>query len=551
MEIVTEERTYEGIHAIPSLVMAAIESSGIRCHIDELCRDRIGKGCFLSPGMAVKAMVGTMVERGKRPLYRVSDYYSTAPTDKLFGNLVDNNSLSDTVLADRLDDVFELDAEQVLLDCYGKLRDMYGFASDRLFMDATNYTMFGKKYVETQFSHDLKLIENGITVKDSPIPAFGGNPKDGHSDKVQMNLAHVVDANGIPMFSKSYDGNTSDIKMNEDMIEFLIRAVDVRSMILMADCKLCTEDILSHLMSSSMSFVTKVPLNFNGRLKETVISSTRDDIMDESVTRPGRRYYQTTDTVDGRKVRVIAYVLPGAESKAKGFIEGTGLKNAEKKLKSLKSRRFFCEDDAMDAFRQTIEGLDADCYTADPVVYEDPAAEKRHGDGKLFRVRSDNIRIDGSKIRDAVSSHAIQVLVTNLPFSDAPSENKRIKASADDVIDLYLEQYKAEAGFKMMKSGMDIANVYIHTPSRISAMAFVVSLATMICKTLDHVLKETKPPGERRRTVKVLADMHMNTIVKYDRRNDRLSVMGNPGATQDVFALVDRLNIDPQHLMGY
>ncbi|WP_400234074.1 hypothetical protein [Methanomethylophilus alvi] len=107
------------------------------------------------------------------------------------------------------------------------------------------------------------------------------------------------------------------------------------------------------------------------------------------------------------------------------------MRNAEKKLKSLKSRRFFCEDDAMDAFRQTIAGLDADCYTADPVVYKDPAAEKRHGDGKLFRVRSDNIRIDGSKIRDAISSHAIQVLITNLPFSDTPSENKRTGAPTE------------------------------------------------------------------------------------------------------------------------
>lgn len=85
----------------------------------------------------------------------------------------------------------------------------------------------------------------------------------------------------------------------------------------------------------------------------------------------------------------------------------------------------------MDAFRQTIAGLDADCYTADPVVYKDPAAEKRHGDGKLFRVRSDNIRIDGSKIRDAISSHAIQVLITNLPFSDTPSENKRTGAPTE------------------------------------------------------------------------------------------------------------------------
>lgn len=37
-------------------------------------------------------------------------------------------------------------------------------------------------------------------------------------------------------------------------------------------------------------------------------------------------------------------------------------------------------------------------------------AEKRHGDGELFRVRSDIIRIDRSKIRDAISSHATQVV---------------------------------------------------------------------------------------------------------------------------------------------
>lgn len=383
------------------------------------------------------------------------------------------------------------------------------------------------------------------------MPAFGGNAKDGHNDRVQMNFSHVVDNNGITMVSKSYDGNTSDVVMNRDMIGFLAKAIDMKSIILMADCKLCVDDILGSLISMESAFVTKVPASFNGKLRDAVISSFDTDSMDESPSRPGRKVYEAAEKLHGADVRVIAYVLPGAERDSERFIREGGLKRAEKKLKSLKRQRFFCEDDAMDAFRQAIDGMDAGCYTADPIVYEDVAAEKRHDDGKLFRVRSDNIRVDESKLAEAVRKHSVQVLITNLPYSPEHSEEPRERASADDVIDLYLEQYKAEAGFKMMKSGMDVGKVYIHTPSRITAVAFIVSLATTVCKTIDHVLKETRPSGERRRTLKALADIHTNTIVKYDRAHDRLTVMGFPGATADVFALVERLRIDPQHLLGY
>lgn len=162
MEIITEERTYEGVPAIPSLVMAAMESSGIREHIDECCRALDQSDCKLSPGMAVKALVGAMVERGKRPLYRVYDYYSTAPVDKLFGPNVKNSSLSDTVLASRLDTVFRLDMQQVQLEIYEMLKEKYGFETKQLFLDATNYTMFGLCYLMAQIEHDLHLKEMGI-----------------------------------------------------------------------------------------------------------------------------------------------------------------------------------------------------------------------------------------------------------------------------------------------------------------------------------------------------------------------------------------------------
>ena len=513
MEIISEERTYEGIPALPSLVMAVMESSGIREYIDTCCGTERSDCLFLTSGMAVKALVGTMIERGKRPLYCVSDYYSMAPVDKLFGTFVKHESLSDAVIAKRLDTVFNLNTETVLYECYKKLREKYGFSTERLFLDATNYTMFGIKYAESQLEHNAVLIENGIEIKESPMPAYGGNAKDKNNDRVQMNLGCVVDENGIPMFGKSYDGNVSDIRIDEDMIGLLGKFTDMKSIILMADCKLCTNEILGSWISSDIAFVTKVPFNFNSKLKETVLSSVQCSTMTESKTRPKRKYFQTTDEINGTQVRVIAYMLPHAEKDSEKFLKGPGLEKATKKLKSLKSRRFFCEDDALDAFRNTLKELDGECYIADPKVYADEAAEKRHGDGKLYRVESENVRVDESKLRNAVISHAVQVLITNLPFSADHSDNPRKEASADDIIDLYLEQYKVEAGFKMMKSGMNVADVYIHTPSRITAVAFIVCLATTVCKTMDFVLRKKKEPGKRRITVKSLADIHANTIV--------------------------------------
>ena len=153
MEIIRDERTYEGLPAVPALVMALMESSGIRSMIEEECGED-GSTAVLSAGMTVKALVGAMVERGKRPLYRVGDYFSTAPNDKLFGPYCNAASLSDTNLSHRLNDLFHLDGRMVLYKAYQLLGQKYGFDTRSLFLDGSNYTMFGLKYEETEAEHD-------------------------------------------------------------------------------------------------------------------------------------------------------------------------------------------------------------------------------------------------------------------------------------------------------------------------------------------------------------------------------------------------------------
>lgn len=98
--------------------------------------------------------------------------------------------------------------------------------------------------------------------------------------------------------------------MNRDMIDFLHKVLDMRSYVPMTDCKMSVEELIDGLNVKGTRFVTKVPANFNGRLRDTVVSSVLSGRMDESPTRRGRVRYETRDTIRGRSLRVIAYIIP-------------------------------------------------------------------------------------------------------------------------------------------------------------------------------------------------------------------------------------------------
>ena len=551
MEIDRNPKTYEGIPLVPGMMMALMEDSGVRELIDRRCRPYDPSRRELTHGMAAKAIIGTMFEKGKTPLYCVENFYATAPCDLLFGEGVGNDSLSDTNLASRIDIIHASDTVALIDEAYvlitGKLGLERGYCQ---FIDATNYTMYGEKYVLRELEYEDMLAEKGIYIREAPVPKYGGNAKDKRNDLVQLNIHTVTDSNGVLKYSRSYSGNVSDIEMNRDTVKHLISRTDVEESIIIADSKLYTADLLKTMISSGMLFITKVPLNFNGKLHERMERSVLLGGLDES-NRKGRMVFDTAEDVEGSECRVIAYALDSSRRDSEAFIRGKGLESMRKALVSLKRRRFFCEDDALSAFREVIGGGFADAYAASPEVYVDERLRKSTPDGPFFRVCAKDLRIDESKMGSAVNMHALQVLITNIPFSKEHSEDIRRCGSADDVIELYLEQAKEEANFKMMKSGMAIGDVYIHTPARISAVAALVSLATMMSSAVNAKLRQERQKGERRMTVKRFRDLNVRGLLWYNRRKDTLSVTGGNGTAKMFFEYFDRLGIDPQMLLGH
>ena len=72
------------IQAAPVLAMAFFEQKGLTELIDS--RFDLDKRIKLTPGNAVKAMVGQMMStERRRALFGLNDFYVQAPTERLFG----------------------------------------------------------------------------------------------------------------------------------------------------------------------------------------------------------------------------------------------------------------------------------------------------------------------------------------------------------------------------------------------------------------------------------------------------------------------------------
>ena len=87
------------------------------------------------------------------------------------------------------------------------------------------------------------------------------------------------------------------------------------------------------------------------------------------------------------------------------------------------------------------------------------------------------------------AEHDPVVLATNIPFATEDCEIVRHEATASTVLGLYLDQYKVEYTYRLMKSAMGVDSVYVRTPQRSDALLSVVAVATLISGIIDALLR--------------------------------------------------------------
>jgi transposase len=547
----------ESISAGSALGMAMMKAIGIPEYIDDNTGwDRSQR--VLSPGNALKAICGTMfTENLKRSLTGISSFYGYSPVDTLFGAKVDHQSLNDVSLGRAMDTVFGGDLELLYYNIASRAKAQYGIISKYYHLDGSNITVV----------RDPNR-EYGELDDDVPRPMLG-HPKDGHTDRLQYNFECVADDNGLPVYFKTHDGNTTDNRMDTDALALMADFMSDNRIVAVADCKLVNEDTVNSLIWNNIPFVSKCPDNYAEKVRSFIVK----EAMDKGFTpigRIGRRNdapeYGICDldaVANGEKLRFIAYRESDIEHSLDYYRRKVG-KDVNERLTKIAKKTFACEKDAVLETERHAKWLSERPYdvTFTPVCEMVKTKRKGRGRPRLGEEPPKDIEqwhlsytaaFNGTRAKKMAEERDIRVIVTSLPRSDVTCEDVVDGTSGADVMRIYLQQWKIENIFGEMKSKLGADNVFFESPKREAVMLFSIATAVLVRRMMQLLVRREYGKGfgiPRDVTAYRMFCMIRNTSVRLDRDAGRVYLDGPAAEKRQLKAFLSILGIDPSDLIG-
>jgi len=199
----------------------------------------------ITPGEAVAGMILNGLGFANRPLSLTPQFFTNKPLDLLFRPGVRAEMFNRFKLGRTLDEVHTYGCDLLLSEVA-----LAVCAQERLeqrfhHLDTTSFSLSGD-YVPESDEHAMRITH--------------GYSKDHRPDLKQAVLELLVSQDGgVPLVSKTWDGNTSDTQIFKERAEALL-AVFARSptpRYLVADAKLYTEDTAATL--AKLGFITRIP----------------------------------------------------------------------------------------------------------------------------------------------------------------------------------------------------------------------------------------------------------------------------------------------------
>lgn len=489
-------------------------------------------------------IVGSMaLQSGRVALYRFKELYATAPIDMLFGKGVELDSLNARSITRALDILFNVDLEKLSWECAERCCETYGLSTSIYHMDATNVSVYA-------------ILEDASET-DAPVARFGGNSKINRNDLRQYNAMGITDGNRVLRYLKAYSGNTSDVIMDAEALNFLLERVDPKTSVCIADCKLVTKDLVSLLCSSGIGFISKCPSGFSDKVRDEIIYSIESSYFDDSNLGDGYGTYDTdADTVCG-KLRFIGFKTPKDKKHQLQYYRTRGEELLTKAFAKVRRAKYGCSGDASMAAEAAIASVGDMGYKVQYSVLEMERPLKRKGRGRpskdappqpkeKYWVVEASWEFDEEVASELAVDDEIQVIVTNISRSPNDTGNIRFGANPDTVVRSYLDEYKAEHIFRLLKSGIGMDKVYLHKGSRVAAMFFIAGIAGTLLSVMDEMLRR----GNAGTTTNMMKLSLLDTTVRIKRSTGYKYIDGHSGSGAEIEKYCQILDLDPELLLG-
>src|SRR5215470_15556041 len=296
----------------------------------------------ITPGEAVAGMILNGLGFANRPLSLTPQFFTNKPLDLLFRAGVRAEMFNRFKLGRTLDEVQAYGCDLLFSEVALAVCTQENIVQRFHHLDTTSFSLSGD-YAPESDEHAIRITH--------------GYSKDHRPDLKQAVLELLVSQDGgVPLVSKSWDGNTSDTQIFKERAEALMAAFE-RSptpRYLVADAKLYTEDTAATL--AKLGFITRIPgtLKLVSQVITQALQEDRWHRLDETT-----RYYGLELCHYGMAQRWLVVSSQAAMERAEASITKAQQREwdaIEKQLLHLHAKRFETPEAAQAALQALAQG---------------------------------------------------------------------------------------------------------------------------------------------------------------------------------------------------
>ena len=430
----------------------------------------------VSVGQAVKAMIVNGLGFANRALYLTPHFFQDKQADRLIGEGIEAQHLSDSTSGRALDAIYKYNPEKLYPPLAARTVNRLGLVIRFGHLDSTSFHTEGR-YPNDGSDEDERVIQ--ITK---------GYSRDHRPDlnRVVLQLLSERQA-GIPLLMKPLSGNSSDKTDFRETVQAHIAQMnnDFKLKYLVADSALYTAETLREL--SKILWISRVPETLN--LSQEIIHAVAPDLMEE----PEKKVFRSVGVEYGDvRQRWLVVYSPEASQRGIKTVNKKCLKLSTKEsnqFNRLCKQDFACEADALKAlsrFEKSLKILSV--HNAQVVALSRYKDKGRPADGKkpdfyVYRIEGN----PGSLLQERtrlIERKSCFILATNELDSEELSDEELLKA--------YKDQQKVERGFRFLKDPMFMAStLFLKSRKRIMALMMVMTLCLLVYAALEHRIRGT------------------------------------------------------------
>jgi transposase len=426
----------------------------------------------ITPGEAVAGMIINGLGFSNRPLSLTPQFFANKPLDLLFREGVRAEMFNRFKLGRTLDEVHAYGCDLLFSELALAVCAQEGIEQRFHHLDTTSFALSGDYVPERD--------EQAITITH-------GYSKDHRPDLKQAVLELMVSQDGgVPMVSKSWDGNASDTQIFQERAEALLKAFAhaPTPRYLVADAKLYNEDNATPL--SKLGFITRIPgtLTLVSQVITQALTWDRWHRLDETT-----RYHRIELCHYGMAQRWLVVSSQAAMERAEASVNKARQREwaaIEKQLFHLQAQRFetpAAAHAALAALAKSWRYHQVD--TSSVTAHKHYAGKGRPTPSSPIKAMDwqmhAQVRPDHGRIASRQQQSACFVIGTNIDGS---------QLSDAEVIRAYKAQAQAEGGFRFLKDPLFfVSSLFVKKPCRIQGLLMVMTLALLVYSVTQRRLR--------------------------------------------------------------